>query len=208
MTPPPVDQVRPRIEGDREQQILDAALAVLVEVGYDRLTMDAVATAARASKATLYRRWNSKAALVSEALVSRRGPLQTPDTGSLRGDLVAMFCGPHGMTDGSQTAMLAAVLTAVTRDEEFATEFRARFLEPKLALATAVFRRAQERGEVRADLDTDLIAPLLPSVAIHRHLMVGLPVDEEFIARVVDEVVLPLACPAGATGSTGSTDPR
>ena len=54
--------LRPRVEGDREQEILDAALEVLGEVGYDRLTMDAVAQRAKASKATLYRRWNSKAA--------------------------------------------------------------------------------------------------------------------------------------------------
>lgn len=193
MTPPPVDQVRPRIEGDREQEILDAALAVLVDVGYDRLTMDAVASAARASKATLYRRWSSKAALVSDALVSHRGPLHAPDTGSLRGDLLAAFCGPHGLSDGTQTAMMAAVLTAVTRDEEFATEFRTRFLGPKLAIAASMFARARERGEVRADLDTELIAPLLPGVVIHRHLMLGLAADEAFIARVIDEIVLPLA---------------
>ncbi|MGL5910526.1 MAG: helix-turn-helix domain-containing protein, partial [Phycicoccus sp.] len=55
---------RPRVEGDREREILTAALGVLAEVGYDRMTMDAVALAARASKATLYRRWQSKATLV------------------------------------------------------------------------------------------------------------------------------------------------
>ena len=55
---------RPRIEGDREVEILDAALEVLADVGYDRLTMDAVAQRAKASKATLYRRWNGKVSLV------------------------------------------------------------------------------------------------------------------------------------------------
>src|SRR4029077_15964572 len=60
--------VRPRVEGVREQEILDAALEVLGEFGYDRLTMDAVAQRAKASKATLYRRWNSKATLVVDAL--------------------------------------------------------------------------------------------------------------------------------------------
>ena len=69
-----VEHTRPRVEGDREQEILDATLDVLAEVGYDRLTMDAVATAARASKATLYRRWNSKVSLIIEALLSQKGP--------------------------------------------------------------------------------------------------------------------------------------
>ena len=64
--------LRPRVEGDREREVLDAALEVLAEVGYDRLTMDAVAQRAKASKATLYRRWNSKATLVVDALASQK----------------------------------------------------------------------------------------------------------------------------------------
>jgi len=82
---------RPRIEGDREQEILDAALEVLADVGYDRLTMDAVAQAAKASKATLYRRWNSKATLVVEALAHTKGVPHLPDTGNLRTDLLETF---------------------------------------------------------------------------------------------------------------------
>src|SRR3954470_6760096 len=59
---------RPRVEGGREEEILDATVTVLAELGYDRLTMDAVATAAKASKATLYRRWSTKAELVVDAI--------------------------------------------------------------------------------------------------------------------------------------------
>ena len=70
---------RPRVEGDREQEIFDATLQVLEEVGYDRLTMDAVASRAKASKATLYRRWHSKAGLVIEAVMLHKGPATSPD---------------------------------------------------------------------------------------------------------------------------------
>ena len=63
----PADGARPRIEGERESEILDATIAMLLDSGYDRLTMDAVAGRARASKATLYRRWESKASLVVDA---------------------------------------------------------------------------------------------------------------------------------------------
>src|SRR5215467_12573472 len=103
---------RPRVEGDREQEILTAALEVLADVGYDRLTMDAVAQRAKASKATLYRRWNSKATLVVEALARTKGVPVTPDTGALRSDLLAAFCGMGGLTDHDTTATLGAVLTA------------------------------------------------------------------------------------------------
>ena len=79
MTPRPADSpARPRVEGDREREILEATLEVLVEVGYDRLTLDAVAAAAKASKATLYRRWNGKASLVVEALAHDKGPAPDP----------------------------------------------------------------------------------------------------------------------------------
>src|SRR3954466_9997578 len=110
---------RPRIEGDREQEILDAAIQVLAEVGYDRLTMDAVAAKAKASKATLYRRWTSKVSLVIEALQHEKGPNTPPDTGSLRGDLQQVFCGAGGLTDQHTVAQFASVLTAIARDPEF-----------------------------------------------------------------------------------------
>jgi AcrR family transcriptional regulator len=98
--------LRPRVEGDREQEILDAALEVLADSGYDRLTMDAVAHRAKASKATLYRRWNSKATLVVEALARAKGVPELPDTGDLRSDLLTAFCGMGGLTDHDTTATL------------------------------------------------------------------------------------------------------
>ena len=116
---------RPRVEGDREQEILGATLEILVEAGYDRLTMDAVATRARASKATLYRRWNGKATLVIDALMSQKAPLVAPvDTGSLRGDLLAMFT--DGVTESRDAtgrfydpvARLPLVLGRRTRSAE------------------------------------------------------------------------------------------
>src|SRR5512141_1472504 len=92
--------VRPRVEGERESEILDAALDLLAQVGYDRMTMDAVASHARASKATLYRRWSSKSSLVVDAILRTKEALQTPevDTGSLREDLLQMACGHGGLT--------------------------------------------------------------------------------------------------------------
>ena len=105
MTPDAVAaQIRPRVEGDREQEILDAALEVLADVGYDRLTMDAVAQRAKASKATLYRRWNSKATLVVDALGRMKAPPVLIDSGDLRTDLVTAFCGMGGLTDAMASA--------------------------------------------------------------------------------------------------------
>lgn len=192
MTPTATDAaVRPRVEGEREQEILDAALTVLVEVGYDRLTMDAVATAARASKATLYRRWSGKAALVVEALAAQKAAPETPDTGSLRGDLLATFCGAHGITTPESTAVFAATITALGHDEEFATAFRRDIVGPKIARSRAVFERARERGELRDGLDLDLVAPALAGIVLHRAYVLGQPPDQATVTAVVDQIILP-----------------
>jgi AcrR family transcriptional regulator len=188
-----VETHRPRIEGDREQEILDATLDVLADVGYDRLTMDAVATRARASKATLYRRWNAKVSLVIEALLSQKGPEAAADTGSLRGDLLETFCGMGGLTDERQMAILGSVITAIARDADFAEAWRREFIAPKVALGRAIYERARERGEVRADIDLDLLAPALPGIILHRLFLMGQPPTEEVITQVIDQVIIPAA---------------
>ncbi|WP_139977911.1 TetR/AcrR family transcriptional regulator [Nocardioides litoris] len=192
-SPPTEAGSRPRVEGDREQEILDATIATMADVGYDRLTMDAVASAARASKATLYRRWSTKSALVIDALCSMKEPHDLPDTGSLRGDLMAMFCGMGGLTDEFQMAVLGSVITAIGRDEDFAADFRAQFIGPKAAMAVGVYERARERGEIADDVDLDLLVPALPGVVLHRLFLLGEAPTPAFIERVIDQIILPAA---------------
>jgi AcrR family transcriptional regulator len=188
-------RLRPRVEGEREAEILDAAVDLLNQVGYDRLTMDAVAAQAKAGKATLYRRWSTKAALVVDAILRSKETLQAPetDTGSLRGDLVALACGHGGLCDERTSHTMAGVITALHHDRDFAEEFRTRVVQPKLEVGRRVFERARARGEITADLDLDLFAPALAGIVLHRSFVLGLPVDEKTVARVVDEIILPAA---------------
>jgi AcrR family transcriptional regulator len=183
---------RPRVEGEREDEILDATVEELLEVGYDRLTMDAVAKRARAGKATLYRRWETKASLVVEALVrSKTAPhIADHDTGSLRSDLLATYCGHEGLTS-SATGSLGSVITALATDPEFAEEFREKFIAPKLEIGERIYRRAQARGEISADVDVELIAPALSGILMHRAFILGIVPDDAAIERVVDHVILP-----------------
>lgn len=195
---------RPRVEGDREEQILDATLALLLEVGYDRLTMDAVARAARASKATLYRRWETKPALVIDALLRAKAAPHpvVHDTGSLRDDLLQTFCGATGMANQVSTGVLAAVLTAISTDREFAALFRAQFIAPKIEITRTVFERAIERGEVDAGVDLDVITPALAGILLHRAYLLGEPPDAATVERVVDHVILPAVRAAGTPSPT------
>ncbi|WP_193605125.1 TetR/AcrR family transcriptional regulator [Nocardioides dongkuii] len=193
MTPPEPTVQRPRVEGDREQQILTATLEVLADVGYDRLTMDAVAARARASKATLYRRWTNKVSLVIEALQHAKGPETLADTGSLRGDLEAVFCGMGGLVDTQTVAAFGAVVTALARDPEFAAAFRRDVLGPKLEVSRLLWRRAAERGELREGLDLDLFEPVLAGIVLHRVFVLGEVPDPELISRVIDQIIVPAA---------------
>ena len=189
---------RPRIEGEREHAIFDATMRMLATSGYDRLTMDAVAADARASKATLYRRWQTKADLVVDALVWLKScmPNAVPDTGSLRGDLLAMACTDGGLTDKMPLAVFGALITAMQRDEDLARAFEQRFMGPLQERSRIIFQWAQERGEIAPGADLALLAQVLPAVAIHYALTHNKPVRPEFVEQVIDQVVLPAcACP-------------
>ena len=197
MSPAETTSTRPRVEGDRVAEILTAALEVLADVGYDRLTMDAVAQRAKASKATLYRRWSSKARLVIDALHQGHGhgkAIEQPvDTGSLRGDLIASFCAPGGVTDKPEIDGFAAIMTAIARDPEFATAFRTEVLAPKIAGTTSMFERAKQRGEIGQGVDIELLAPALAAIVLHRFFLLGELPTADIVVAVIDQIILPAA---------------
>ena len=193
---------RPRVEGDRELEILEATREVLADVGYDRLTMDAVATRARASKATLYRRWNDKVSLVIDALLAVKTVPGMPDTGTLRDDLIASYCGIGGLTDRQSLSTFASIITAITRDEDFAAAFRDQVIEPKSRLTRAIFERARDRGEICADVDLDLLAPALAGIVLHRTYLLGEVPDRALVTHVIDQIILPAATRSPAPAPT------
>ena len=185
---------RPRVEGERELEIFEATLRVLDEVGYDLLTMDAVASRAKASKATLYRRWKGKPELVVAAIMAHKGESLVPDTGSLRGDLMEAYCGgTGGLNDPLARSVLSAVVIAMGRDPEFAEVYRRDFIAPKIAVSRAIYDRARARGEVHPDVDLSVLAPSLAGIVLHRAFLLGEEITPELIARILDEVILPAA---------------
>ncbi len=189
---------RPRDE-TREAAILEATISVLSEAGYDRLTIDAVAAKAKASKATVYRRWPNKAALVVDAIHMLKAvpvagdevPCIFPDTGSLRGDLLAGLQKIAQKLSTDEGKLMAAVMTAASRDPELASAMRGTHEEKKRSCQTVV-RRAVDRGELTDDSGAETLHEVVPALMYNRLLIVGEPFDDAFLTRVVDDIALPL----------------
>jgi AcrR family transcriptional regulator len=183
----------PRAEA-REQAILDAALELLMEVGYDRLSMDALAERAKAGKATIYRHWTGKAQIVAEAVRRlKMHDLVTPiDTGSLRGDLLGelnLMC--TSMT-AEDAAIVTGVLSAMRTDEELAQLVRAQIIETKRGKFQGIIERAVARGELPTGSTGDLIEEVMPAMIVNRFVIQGEPLDQAFAVHMVDDIVLPL----------------
>ena len=186
---------RPRAEGFREDEILEAALDVLVQVGYDKLSFDLVAAQAKASKATLYRKWPTKADLVSAAVAKMKDHSlrpEPPDTGRLESDLIALSCDDTPLTM-RMIAVMGAILPALHRDAELFARFERDFLEPHRAVFREVLERARQRGEVDPQVDLDLLTGILPGMAINYTVEHASMPSADFMARVVRQVILPSA---------------
>ncbi|RFA07707.1 TetR family transcriptional regulator [Subtercola boreus] len=179
----------------RDPEILDAALAVLAETGYDGMTIDMVAARAKAGKATLYRRWPSKAELVIDAVACMKknmhGNEPLPDTGTLRGDLVAMIK-PHSLQESdTKLQIMAGLMSMISQAPELADAANEAIMKPRTELNRVLMRRAVERGEISPDCDIDTISMITPSMVAYRTLMLKKPVDREFLLSLIDGVVLP-----------------
>jgi len=181
-----------RLDGERHEAILRAAYELLGETGYQGLRVDAVAARARASKATLYRHWPTKAGLVADAVrVCKRGNDAAPDTGSLRGDLVAWFGAIAEAIDGEEGPLMAGLFMAMHHDPELAAELRS-LQDSKTPIAEAICARAESRGELRPGCNVGLIDEIVPGQLFMHSFARGEPLDAQFIEHLVDDIILPL----------------
>jgi AcrR family transcriptional regulator len=175
----------------REAELLAVTLQLLQEHGYDGLTVDAVASAARASKATVYRRWPSKAELVLAAF--NEGVRQVavpPNTGTLRGDLlqVGEICGRQVHQHAST---IRAVLVEASRHPELNDALQHQFIDQRKALIQHILRQAVERGEIADAAITDELWDLLPGYLIFRSIIPSSPPTRRTVQALVDNFIIP-----------------
>jgi AcrR family transcriptional regulator len=181
------------LTADRERDIYEAVLSLLREVGYDALTMDDVATRAKTSKATIYRRWQGKLQLVAAAL--RHGAPDESgalDTGSLVGDLHEIARRANGVAHREELDVLRALSRATCVYPELADAVYEYKIKPELEAMRAMVDRAIDRGEVAADNAALAFLPhLLSGVTLARPILERTEADTEFLSRYVEAVVLP-----------------
>jgi AcrR family transcriptional regulator len=186
---------RQRRRGEElEAALLAAAWDELVEVGFHRLTMESVAARAKTGVAVLYRRWPRKDDLVLAAIAEygKVHPVEIPDTGSLRGDMLALL-GSVNDSRSSFTAVVTAAFTGLLTSTGLSpADVRARLLADRPMWSHDVFRRAHDRGEI----DLDKVPPAVLSMPFdlmrHDLLMTLKPVPAERLASIVDDLFLPL----------------
>ncbi|MFI2362131.1 TetR/AcrR family transcriptional regulator [Promicromonospora sp. NPDC019610] len=201
MTQVDQSEAKPRLgrkrDHTRDPEILDAALDVLSESGYDGMTIDMVAARAKAGKATVYRRWSSKAELVLDAVACmKQGEIDLddlPDTGTLRGDLVAMIRTPSIRDGERKLKVMAGIVSMIARSPELAAAAQEALVEPRARANRVFFRRAIERGEIPADVDVEKLCIIGPALVAYSVLMLGRPVDRDFLVENIDQVILPAA---------------
>jgi AcrR family transcriptional regulator len=191
---------RQRRRGEElEAALLEAAWQELTEVGFARLTMESVAARAKTSVPVLYRRWHGKDDLVLAAIghYSTTHPVEMPDTGTLRDDMIALL-GAFSAARVSFAAIVGAVFSGL-RDSSGLTpaEVRERLLGDRPLQPAAVFTRAHERGEI--DLDRIPPAVLAMPFDLMRHdmLMTHKPIPPERILAIVDDLFMPLVAVDG-----------
>jgi AcrR family transcriptional regulator len=186
-------------KSDRRTAICEAVFELLGEVGYDRMSMDAVAARARASKATIYRTWPTKPDLVIDAVKHKLGDSPEPiDTGSLRGDLVAHMRAACNVACGEAGAVVGGLLTAATQNQELSEAVNLHVYEMKKRAYEVMIARAVERGELGDGADAGLLHEITHSLVSARRLWELGPLDDAYADRVVDRVLLPvLRAPTG-----------
>ncbi|GAS99972.1 regulatory protein [Mycolicibacterium fortuitum subsp. acetamidolyticum] len=166
-------------------------LRLLQQHGYDRLTVEAVATEAKSSKATIYRRWPSKTELVLAAFIEgTRVQLVPPRTGSLRTDLLTIGTSvctqarEHGST-------MSAIMSEIAHSPQLSAALQSQFVLQRKKLMRDVLTEAVERGEIKAQAIHDELWDVMPGYLVFRSLIPGRPPTEATVRALVDDVLMP-----------------
>ena len=188
-------RTRQRRRGEElEAALLEAAWQELVETGFARLTMESVAARAKTGVAVLYRRWPNKDDLVIAAIhhYGSTHPVEIPDTGSLRDDMIALLSGASTARVSFVAIITAAFSGLLSSTGLTPAQVREKVMADRPTWSDQIFARAHKRGEI--DLDRIPPAVLTMPFDLMRHdmLMTYKPISPERVLAIVDDLFMPL----------------
>ncbi len=182
-------------DAERDDAILRATIEIMVEVGFESMTVDMIAARARAGKGAVYRRWSSKVEMVLDAVALIKRDMvdleQLSDTGTLRGDMLALFAARATERDERFTRTIAALAAVLAQQPGIADTGHAALIEPWVEANRVLIGRAVARGETSAAADVEALSQVIPSMGGYRSLIQRQPFDLPFLTGVLDNVLLP-----------------
>jgi AcrR family transcriptional regulator len=177
---------RPRAEA-LDAAILDAAVELITSDGYHAGSIDAIARRAGTTRPAVYRRHGSRGHLVVAAIARRFGLDPAPDTGSLRGDLLAVQLAQLTFfADPLVQRALPGLLEETSRDADLRSQFFDEFVRPRRESTARALQRAVQRGEVTTGFDTEWVCDLLTGPFVMRSFLPTGPIDENLAHQTVD----------------------
>lgn len=180
MNPADAAGLDPRVARSRAA-VIDATLELLGEGGFAGLSVDAIARRSGVARTTIYRHWSTLAEIAHEAAMSTVGIKAVPDTGDSRADLRAHIGAlADKLNHSAWGRMLPVLVDAAGRDPEI-LELQRQFTAERRTAAMAIARAGVERGEIRADVDLDLVGEMLVGAIFTRHLVTHLPITDDFL---------------------------
>lgn len=176
---------RPRSEKTR-QAILTASYDLLLLNGFRSITVEGIAERAGVSKATIYKWWPNKAAVVLDGFfAATESMLEVPDTGSAKEDLLVQAVNLASFLTSSKGKVITELIAEGQSDENVAKEYRNRYFNPRRLISQHILERGIERGELNKDLDIKLSIDLIFSPLFYRLLITGETVDSAFVEQLI-----------------------
>jgi AcrR family transcriptional regulator len=167
--------------------MLQATLELLAEMGFEALSIDAIAARAGVGKTTIYRRYAGKAELVADAIESIREEIAIPNTGTLQGDIDALIENAARITLsplGRQT--VAMIISSASSNPQFAEIYTTKYLQPRRQAFSMVVERAKARNEVHSDLESDLVFDAMSGIMLYALIFQSAETWTTYVRRAVN----------------------
>jgi len=179
---------RPR-DARVDAAVLAAARSLLAEKGFAGTTVEAIATRAGVGKATIYRRWPTREALLLAVTTAELPDIPTPDTGDLRQDLRLVFTSlAEQVRIAGPASYLGDLIGESTRNPAMRKDFQA-LIQQRRSLCAAIVAKARQRGEVRKSVDPDLVLDLISGAIFYQKLFADGDADRRYVERAIDAVL-------------------